>query len=276
MKGYKMDIQRFFLTMNDGLERRFPIHLAIGTYTALEMRDIFFKKVADLKWEITPNAIDTSFFEKEREYFKFFGGDMETLLSKCKYSHSRNLLSDHSKIHRLLTADDIRDGFELFKKNPHKIVRCWASVNNPSDEMYIVANKIYESDIIVFFGSIRWGKMNSVYTQLIERLTWLENRHVTLNESNLLKDKEAGIVAMGHNWNGQDSVELEKQVLKYFVFKTPKELSFNRQWTTDPTDETLSGYKQDYKDFLKEKTLLESLKESYKDFTEWVNKKLFS
>lgn len=121
--GYKMDIQRFFLTMNDGLERRFPIHLAIGTYTALEMRDIFFKKVADLKWEITPNSIDTSFFEKERDYFKFFGGDMETLLSKCKYSHSRNLLSDHSKIHRLLTTDDIRDGFELFKKNPEIAAR---------------------------------------------------------------------------------------------------------------------------------------------------------
>ena len=167
-------------------------------------------------------------------------------------------------------------GVKDSKKNPHKIVRCWASMNNPSDEMYIVANKIYESDIIVFFGSIRWGKMNAVYTQLIERLTWLENRHTTLGESNILEDKEVGIVAMGHNWNGQDSVELEKQVLKYFGFKTPKELSFNRQWTNDPTDETLSGYKQDYKDFLKEKTLLESLKESYKDFTEWVNKKLFS
>jgi hypothetical protein len=87
------------------------------------MRDIFFKKVGDLKWEITPNAIDVVFFEKERDYFKFFGGDMETLLSKCKYSHSRNLLSDHSKIHRLLTADDIRDGFELFKKNPEIAAR---------------------------------------------------------------------------------------------------------------------------------------------------------
>jgi multimeric flavodoxin WrbA len=139
--------------------------------------------------------------------------------------------------------------------------------------MYVVANKIYESDIIVFFGSIRWGKMNAVYTQLIERLTWLENRHATLGESNILKDKEVGIVAMGHNWNGQDAVELEKQVLKYFGFQTPKELSFNRQWTTDPTDESLKGYKQDYKDFLKEKTLLDSLKESYRDFSEWVSNK---
>ena len=69
------------------------------------------------------------------------------------------------------------------------------------------------------------------------------------------------------------AVELEKEVLKYFGFQTPKELSFNRQWTTDPTDETLKGYKQDYKDFLKKKTLLDSLKESYRDFTEWFSNK---
>jgi multimeric flavodoxin WrbA len=162
------------------------------------------------------------------------------------------------------------------KKNPHGIVRCWASFNNPTDELYIVANKIYESDIIVFFGSIRWGKMNSIYTQLIERLTWLENRHTTLKESNILKDKEVGVVAMGHNWNGQNSVELERQVLEYFGFKTPKELSFNRQWTDDTSDESLSGYKKDYKDFVKEKTFIETLKESYKDFSEWLNKRLFS
>jgi hypothetical protein len=118
--------------------------------------------------------------------------------------------------------------------------------------------------------------MNSIYTQLIERLTWLENRHTTLKESNILKDKEVGVVAMGHNWNGQNSVELERQVLEYFGFKTPKELSFNRQWTDDPSDESLSGYKKDYKDFVKEKTFIETLKESYKDFSEWLNKRLFS
>ena len=159
------------------------------------------------------------------------------------------------------------------KKNPHKILRCWASMNNPTDELYVVANKIFESDIVVFFGSVRWGKMNAIYSQLIERLTWLENRHASLGESNLLKDKEAGIVAMGHNWNGHDVVDLEKQVLKYFGFKIPKELSFNRQWTTDPTDESISGYKQDHKDFLKEKTIIESLKESFKDFADWIDKK---
>ncbi len=162
------------------------------------------------------------------------------------------------------------------KKNPHKFIRCWASINNPTDEMYVVANKIYESDIIIFFGSVRWGKMNSIYTNLIERLTWIENRHTSLGESNLIKDKEAGVIAMGHNWNGQNVVELEKDVLKYFGFKTPKELSFNRQWIGNPSDETLSGYKKDFKDFVKELDVIGSLKESATDFSKWLDKKLNS
>ena len=115
----------------------------------------------------------------------------------------------------------------LKSNNPHKFIRCWASVNNPSDEMHKVANAIYGADIVIFFGSIRWGKMNAIYTQLIERLTWLENRHATLGESNILKGKEAGVIAVGHNWNGKEAVELEKQVLAFFGFNTPEELSFN-------------------------------------------------
>jgi len=121
--GYKNDIKRFFLTMNDGLERRFPIHLSIGEYSPLEMYKIFLKKVAELKWNLTNDNNEhdtfyTQFFEDNKEYFKFFGGDMEVLLTKCKYAHSRNLLEDHSKKHRIITVDDFNNGFILFKQNP--------------------------------------------------------------------------------------------------------------------------------------------------------------
>jgi multimeric flavodoxin WrbA len=156
------------------------------------------------------------------------------------------------------------------KKNPTGHIRCWASINNKSDEMYKVANAILESDIIIFFGSVRWGKLNAIYTQLIERLTWLENRHVSLGESNLLKDKEAGVIAVGHNWNGKDAVDLEKQVLQFFGFKTPAVLSFNWQWTTDKTDDSLAGYKRDFPDFLKHFKFSEALYESVMNFKTWI------
>ncbi len=158
------------------------------------------------------------------------------------------------------------------EKNPTGHIRCWASLNNKSDEMYKVANAIFEADIVIFFGSIRWGKMNAIYAELVERLTWLENRHNTLGESNLLKDKEAGIIAVGHNWNGEEAVKLEKQVLGFFGFKTPDVLSFNWQWTKDKFDESKKGYLEEFGDFLKEFDFVESLKESVIKFREWIKK----
>jgi multimeric flavodoxin WrbA len=158
------------------------------------------------------------------------------------------------------------------EKNPTGNIRCWASVNNKSDEMYKVANAIFDADIVIFFGSIRWGKMNSIYGELVERLTWLDNRHTTLGESNLLKDKEVGVIATGHNWNGEEAVKLEKQVLAFFGFKTPDVLSFNWQWTKDKNDESKKGYLEDFGDFLREFDFVESLKESVMKFKEWIKK----
>jgi multimeric flavodoxin WrbA len=158
------------------------------------------------------------------------------------------------------------------EKNPTGDIRCWASLNNKSDEMYKVANLILESDIIIFFGSIRWGKMNAIYAELIERLTWLENRHATLGESNLLKDKEVGVIAIGHNWNGAEAIKIEKEVLGFFGFKTPDVLSFNWQWTTDVNDESKKGYVEDFGDFLIDFNFVETLKESIIKFKEWIKK----
>ena len=159
------------------------------------------------------------------------------------------------------------------EKNPHNIIRCWASLNNKSDEMYKVANAIYESDIVIFFGSVRWGKMNAIYASLIERLTWIENRHRTLGESKLLKNKEVGIVAVGHNWRGAEVVKLEQEILETFGFNITPQLSFNWQWTKDIYDESKKGYVEDFGDFLREFNFVESLQESVIRFTEWLYRK---
>ncbi len=160
------------------------------------------------------------------------------------------------------------------EKNPTGNIRCWASVNHKDDELYKAANSILESDIIIFFGSIRWGKMNATYSRLIERLTWLEARKSTLNESSLLKDKECGFVFTGHNWRVNEAIKLEKQVMNFFDFKTPDVLSFGHQWTNDMNDETNMGYKKDYKDFIK-KFDPNIVNESNIDpFTVWVKYQL--
>jgi hypothetical protein len=48
------------------------------------------------------------------------------------------------------------------KEKIQQVILDAGHLNNKSDEMYKVANLILESDII-FFGSIRWGKMNAIY-----------------------------------------------------------------------------------------------------------------
>lgn len=129
------------------------------------------------------------------------------------------------------------------EKNPSGHHRCWASFNNPDDELWRVSKPLLEADAVVFFGSVRWGQMNSFYQKLIERLTWLENRHSGLGESNLLADKDAGIVVVGQNWNGAEVLRTQKQVLGYFGFRVDDNLCFDWQYTDDPDDESDGSYK---------------------------------
>jgi multimeric flavodoxin WrbA len=134
-------------------------------------------------------------------------------------------------------------------KNPTGNHRCWRSINNPDDELWKITKELFECDAVVFFGSIRWGQMNAQYQNLIERLTWLENRHTALGETNILKDISCGVIATGQNWNGKEVINTQKQVLSFFGFDVKNELSWNWQFTENSLDETLKSYKNSGKEF---------------------------
>lgn len=151
--------------------------------------------------------------------------------------------------------NDCGEKFALLKdeeKNPSQCHRCWASLNNPDDELWRISKELFQSDCVVFFGSIRWGQMNSIYQKLIERLTWIENRHSTFGESNLLKNIDAGLICIGHNWNGKNVIKIQKKVLNFFGFKTPKELFWNWQYTNDANEESQESYKKAFPKFIKD------------------------
>jgi len=130
------------------------------------------------------------------------------------------------------------------EKNPTGNHRCWCSINNKDDELWKISKPLFESDAVVFFVSVRWGQTNSVYQKLIERLDWIENRHTTLKEDNIVENIDAGIIAIGQNWNGETVIETQKKVLDFYGFKVPEELSFNWQYTKDVSDETQESYKK--------------------------------
>ena len=136
-------------------------------------------------------------------------------------------------------------------KNPTGQHRCWRSINNLDDELWKISKELFESDVVLFFGSIRWGQMNAQYQNLIERLTWLENRHTTLGESNIIKSISTGIIAVGQNWRGKEVVDVQKQVLDFFGFKVEDVLCWNWQYTMNAKDESKDSYKKAGKKFNK-------------------------
>lgn len=136
------------------------------------------------------------------------------------------------------------------EKNPTGHHRCWRNINNPDDELWKITKVLFESDTLLFFGSVRWGQMNAIYQNLIERLTWLENRQSTLGESNLLNDISSGVIAVGQNWNGKNVVDIQKNVLTFFGFDVRDELSWNWQYGDNPNDESKESYKKSGGEFL--------------------------
>jgi AAA+ superfamily predicted ATPase len=112
--GYKKEIDSCFFAYNAGLERRFPIRFTIENYTAQELFRIFQKKVKDETWSLE-NTVNDKFFVDNMEHFKYFGGDIEILFSRCKRAHARRVFASKDAIKKQLNMVDLKRGFESFR-----------------------------------------------------------------------------------------------------------------------------------------------------------------
>jgi hypothetical protein len=77
------------------------------------------KKVKDINWSIddTDDKIGVKWFEKNVDYFKFFGRDIETLLSKIKIAHSRRVFCKGLAEKTKITFKDLEKGLQIYLKN---------------------------------------------------------------------------------------------------------------------------------------------------------------
>ena len=123
MMGYKEAMQECLFNHNKGLERRFTYRFTIEKYEPEELKHILFKIVRNEGWDIeNEDEIEASFFEKNREYFKYNGGDMLNLFTKCKFTHSIRYFNMNRKandddnfehLKKKLNFEDIQNGFKL-------------------------------------------------------------------------------------------------------------------------------------------------------------------
>ena len=116
--GYEKDLKECFFNYNQGLDSRFIWRFKTDNYTAEDLYKIFLKKVNDIGWEIDDNSnISIDWFKKNKEYFKFYGRDIETLLSKTKIYHSRRVFCRPETEKKRFILKDLDNGFEIYLKN---------------------------------------------------------------------------------------------------------------------------------------------------------------
>lgn len=116
--GYKEDLHNSFFKANRGLKSRFIWSFHIEKYSIEDLVNIFIKKVDQQKWKIkVDNKEFVKWMEPKQKYFPNFGRDMEQLLSYTKICHGRRIYSKSKIEKKLITMDDIENGFLKLKEN---------------------------------------------------------------------------------------------------------------------------------------------------------------
>ena len=98
------------------------------------MKNIFIKKINDYEWKIKETIIEDNFFEKNKEFFKFYGRDIENLFAKCKIAHAKRVLFCRPEEKKNIILKDIINGLEIYKKQ---------SVNNTGNTNKLLLESMY-------------------------------------------------------------------------------------------------------------------------------------
>ena len=116
--GYEKELKDCFFSFNQGLDSRFTWRFKTDDYSAEDLHNIFIKKVKDIEWKIDEKSnISVDWFKKNKDYFKFYGRDIETLLAKCKIAHSKRVFCLPEIEKKKLVLKDLEKGFEIYIKN---------------------------------------------------------------------------------------------------------------------------------------------------------------
>jgi len=116
--GYEKELKDCFFNYNQGLDSRFTWRFKTDEYNHEDLYNIFIKKVKDIGWELEENSeITSEWFKKNKDYFKFFGRDIETILAKTKIAHSKRIFCRPANEKKKINLKDLNKGLEIYIKN---------------------------------------------------------------------------------------------------------------------------------------------------------------
>ena len=121
--GYPNQLESSFFALNEGLQRRFPFRFIIDAYNEKEMKDIFYNQVRRLRWRLDTDLNDKyleDFFKQNKNNFAHFGGDIETMLLNCKFTHAKRVLGLNYTHKKVINIQDLKEAYEKFINNKKK------------------------------------------------------------------------------------------------------------------------------------------------------------
>lgn len=111
--GYEQDIKNNFFSINKGLQRRFPWQFRIEGYSNEELYSMFELMLQKTSYKLIEKEKIKKWFISNQLKFEHFGGDIETILLKCKMTSShRRFGTDEEKI---ISFQDFKNAIEMFK-----------------------------------------------------------------------------------------------------------------------------------------------------------------
>jgi SpoVK/Ycf46/Vps4 family AAA+-type ATPase len=119
--GYKEQLEESFFSHNPGLNRRFKFRIHVDKYDADDLRLIYLKKIQDDGWNVwnedKENEIPLDFFTKNRDLFKYNGGDMENLWHLTKIAHARRIFGKSNDMKKKIKKEDVLKAFDIYLMN---------------------------------------------------------------------------------------------------------------------------------------------------------------
>lgn len=116
--GYEEELKECFFDYNQGLDSRFTWRFKTDEYSYQDLYHIFLKKVKEIGWILDDNSgITSEWFKNNKEYFKFYGRDIETILAKTKIAHSKRVFCKSENEKKRLNIKDLENGFKIYLKN---------------------------------------------------------------------------------------------------------------------------------------------------------------
>ena len=139
--GYENELNDCFFNYNKGLDSRFTWRYKIDDYTSEDLFNILTKKINEIDWKSDLDKTNTiEWFNNNKDYFPFYGRDIENLLLKIKIAHSNRIFGkgilEFQK--KLLTIEDLEKGFVEYKKNNYlQKIKSEKEIKKSINSMYI-------------------------------------------------------------------------------------------------------------------------------------------